>query len=83
MSGLNADRIVPENEIRDHLNRRRWDHGARHKYTARHPANDAELIGPGFNDKAKLAEYYDGVMDGIIYVMKNPSFIEKFKKETK
>lgn len=83
MSGLNADRIVPHREILATLDKGRWHHGTPHKYTAHHPANDAELIGPGFNDKSNLADYYAGIIDGIIYVEQHPEILNNYRKETK
>lgn len=71
MSGTNAGRIVPASELIQELEKNRYDENTRHRYTAAHPAGNGELIGPGFNSVERLAEYYAGLIDGIVYAENN------------
>lgn len=67
MSGTNAGRIVPASELIQELAEKRYDENTRHRFTAAHPVARGELIEPGFDSIERLAEYYSGLIDGIVY----------------
>jgi|GEM_PF-4448290 len=71
MSGTNAGRIVPASELIQALEEKRHDENTRHRFTAAHPVAPGELIAPGFDSIDRLAEYYSGLIDGIVYAENN------------
>lgn len=82
MAGINAFETVGVRELLSHLDNGRMNVSHPHKYTATHPVLDGEMIDPGFDDKGKLAEYYAGLIDGIIFVENHPEELG-LTKETK
>lgn len=82
MAGINGFETLGVRELLPHLKRNRMDVSHPHKYTATHPVLEGEMIEPGFDSKDRLAEYYAGLMDGIVFAENNPEELG-LTKETK